>query len=73
MTPDLSWDELMAAGVCECGQALADHPALPKPKPMGWSGRQSVASQGGRRPLSQSPTLYRRGRAFIIHRKDVPA
>ena len=72
MTPDLSWDELMAAGVCECGQALADHPALPKPKPMGWTGRQTVASQGGRRPLAQSPSVHR-GRRFIIHRQEASA
>jgi hypothetical protein len=30
----LSWDELEAAGFCECGQALATHPKLKRPAPM---------------------------------------
>jgi hypothetical protein len=30
----LSYDELDAAGYCECGQALATHPRLKRPPPM---------------------------------------
>jgi len=30
----LPWDELEAAGICECGQRLAGHPPLPKPAPL---------------------------------------
>lgn len=53
----MSWEELEAAGLCECGQALDDHPSLAKPLPWsygrpcsktalergyGWDGRQPV-------------------------------
>jgi hypothetical protein len=30
----LSWDELEALGICECGQELATHPRLKRPAPM---------------------------------------
>lgn len=61
---DYDFDALLAAGVCECGVPLDDHPPLPKPKPWdagrpcaktvlerghGWDGRPAVEHGPGSR------------------------
>lgn len=35
MTVEMTYDELLAAGLCDCGTPLEGHPPLPKPLP--WS------------------------------------
>jgi hypothetical protein len=40
----VSWDELEAAGLCECGRRLAGHPPLVKPEPLqSWHAATSPA------------------------------
>lgn len=64
ITTTATWDELVAAGLCDCGLPLADHPALPLVSPWGgWRsrGREGGPGQaGGRRSATVQPTVYRR-------------
>jgi hypothetical protein len=55
------WDELVAAGLCECRRPLKGHPPLPRPLPIGHgrpcSRPQSVATVG--RPTAVMPPSWR--------------
>jgi hypothetical protein len=53
----LTWDELEAAGYCDCGRELATHPRLGRPAPM--------------TRYSRSPWLNVDGRA-VAHAGIVP-
>jgi hypothetical protein len=66
MTTDYTtpWEELVAAGLDDCGLPLEGHPDLPPPKPLGWTSERDPSvlahRQGGRHAASIQPTLARR-------------
>lgn len=43
---DLSWDELEALGLCECGTSLNGHPPLPQPGPLSSRVTHNTGSRG---------------------------
>ena len=75
----MSWDELVAAGLDDCGQPLEGHPPLPPVKPWrsSWTSRDgrdadvrraAAASRSHVQPIVYSRT-HHRGRNFVIHRQ----
>jgi hypothetical protein len=71
-----SWDELEAAGMCECGQALANHAPMPKLRPIeSWhaetSGRRLVALGFGTEEGLAQATALRARRARVPRPTDV--
>ena len=63
----LSWDELEARGLDDCGQPLEGHPPLTTPRPLGRPPKHPLQHAGGRRTAAVQPTLFRhRGRGIVI-------
>ncbi len=79
----LSWEELEAAGLDDCGQPLEGHPPLPPVRPWrsSWTSRDGAHAEAhreaGRRHGAAlvQPLVYarghHRGRGFVIRRETV--
>jgi hypothetical protein len=76
MFDDQDWDDLESAGLCECGQRLANHAPMPKPRPIeSWhaetSGRRLIALGFGMQEGIAQATALRARRAKVPRATDV--